>query len=148
MLKLSRKVLGAVVDGHEAAGHEAGDRAGDQDPTSIARPHALPELVDQAYRAVDVQCDDPPRQRQVLVEESAAKSDPGVGEKCLDRTVTDRGCQLCHAVLGREVRLYGRDHGALCAEPLPRRLDLVGIGADQKLISIPCATSGEFKPDA
>ena len=77
--------LGAVVDRLEGAGHEAGDRAGDQDPAAAAGPHVAADLVHQIERAGDVGVDHMPHVVEVLIEERLAEATAGIGEQCLDR---------------------------------------------------------------
>ena len=49
--------LRAVVDRLECSGHEAGDRAGEQDPALAALAHRRREPLDQVDRAGDVGVD-------------------------------------------------------------------------------------------
>src|SRR3954470_16119669 len=106
----------SVVDRLVGAGHEAGDRAGDQDAALAARAHVAADLVDQVDRAGDVGVDDAAHLGEVLVEEALAEAAAGVGEERLDRPALRGGVELVYALERREVGLHSVHGGAELAE--------------------------------
>src|SRR5205085_8836348 len=125
--------LGAVVDRVEAARHEAGNRAGDEDPAAAAGAHLAADLLDQVDGAGDVGVDDVAHFVEVLVEESAAEALAGVGEKRLDRAAARRVDELVDAVAAGEIDLERLDLDTEPAQVLGRLLDLGAVGGDEQV---------------
>ena len=138
--------LRPVVDRLIGAGHEAGDRTGEQDASRTTRPHAAADVLDEVQCSGDVGIDDVAAGREVLVEEATAESMAGIGQQGIDRPLSDGLDQLVHALLGGKVR---RDRHGLrpeVAKDLRRLRDLGAISGDDEIEAVPGAQLRELEP--
>jgi hypothetical protein len=130
------------------AGHEARDRACDQDAAAPALAHVLSDPLNEVDGAGHVGVDDSKNVIEVLIEKPFAQTASGVGQERLDRTSSNQCIELVDAFYLGKVGLQGIDLGSERFEILAGRLYL-GLVRDNHQIEALLGTAlGQFVADA
>ena len=141
--------FGAVVDRLEGAGHEAGDRAGDQDAAFVRDAHVAARPLDEIDRAGDVGVDDVPDLFEILVEKRFAETAAGIGEQRIDRSAVERAVEPVDAFGRGQVGLDRLDlHAFVCRSIARGFVDLRLVGGDDEIEAMLRALLGELEADA
>ncbi len=136
-----------MVDCLKGAGNMAGNRAGDQDASLIARTHLPPDFVEQVNGAGDIGVHYMANLIKVLVKEAMAQAMPGIGQQRIDRTTLGRRVEFVNPCGRSQVSLNGIYLHAVGAKLLGCLFDLRQVGSDQEIEAAFGAQHGQFVAD-
>jgi hypothetical protein len=89
--------------------------------------------MEQLDRSGDIGVDDPPDAVEILIQESATKTDPSVRQQSIDRATLRRGAEAIDPLRRREIRQHCIDLPAKTPQLGSCHFDRVLVGGDQEI---------------